>query len=94
MSNGAFAIALVLGAALLALWADVRFPREGLKMQSVVGHSIAALAVLYVIPGSVGSPVAAMVTVFALVLPALVYLCLSAVWFVRLTQASLGSSAR
>ena len=56
MSNSAFAISLVLGAALLALWADVRFPRTELTMQGVVGHAIAALALLYFIPGTAGSP--------------------------------------
>jgi hypothetical protein len=92
VSNGAFAVSLVIGAALLALWTDVRFPLRDLTLQKIVGHAIAALALLYVIPSGVASPALGLVLVFALVLPAVVYMCLAAVWFVRFTQSSLGSS--
>jgi len=93
MSNLAFAIALVLGAALLALWLDARFPRPGLTLQRIVGHMIAAVALVHLIPAAAGSPAAAFAAVFGIALPALTYLCLTAVWFVRVTQRALGSSA-
>ena len=92
MSNGVFAISLVIGAALLALWVDVRFPLRDLSVQRIVGHAIAALALIYLIPASPGSTAVGLALVFGLVLPALVYMCLTAVWFVRFTQSSLGSS--
>ncbi len=94
VSNGAFAVSLVIGAALLALWLDARFPRHELTLHRIVGHAIGALALLCVIPGNVGSIAVGFLVVFALVLPALVYMSLAAVWFVRLTQSSLGGSYR
>ena len=94
VSNGVFAVSLVIGAAVLALWVDVRFPLRDLDVQRIVGHAIGALALLYVIPSSVASPSLGFVLVFALVLPALVYMCLTGVWFIRFTQSSLGSSLR
>jgi uncharacterized membrane protein len=92
VSNGVFAVSLVIGAALLALWVDVRFPLRDLTLQRIVGHAIAALALLYVIPSDAATPTVGLVIVFALVLPALVYMWLTAVWFVRFAQSSLGSS--
>ena len=92
MSNGVFAVSLVIGAALLAVWVDVRFPLRDLSVQRIVGHAIGALALLYVMPASSGSATVGLAVVFGLVLPALVYMCLTAVWFVRFTQSSLGSS--
>ena len=92
MSNAMFAVSLVIGAALLALWVDIRFPLRDLTVQRIVGHAIGALALLYVLPGNAGSTGVGLAVVFGLVLPALVYMCLTAVWFVRFTQSSLGSS--
>ncbi|HWG55140.1 MAG TPA: hypothetical protein VNT58_01325 [Gaiellaceae bacterium] len=92
MSNLVFAISLVVGAALLALWLDVRFPRQGLTLQRIVGHAIVALLLVHLAPGGSASPALSLAIVFALVLPALVYLWLTAVWFVRLAQGALGSS--
>jgi hypothetical protein len=71
---------------------DVRFPLRDLTVQRIVGHAIAALALIYVIPAGAGSAAVGLAVVFALVLPALVYMCLTAVWFVRFAQSSLGSS--
>jgi hypothetical protein len=87
-----FAVSLVIGAALLALWVNVRFPLRDLTVQRIVGHAIAALALIYVIPANAGSTSVGLAIAFALVLPALVYVCLMAVWFVRVAQSSLGSS--
>jgi len=94
MSYGVFAVSLVVAAALLALWADARRPRRQLNMRTIVGHAIIALAFLHVIPVGADSAVAAYASVFGLVLPALVYVCLTAVWFIRLAQSSLGGSVR
>ena len=41
MSNGVFAVSLVIGAALLAFWVNVRFPLRDLTVQRIVGHAIA-----------------------------------------------------
>jgi hypothetical protein len=92
VSSAVFAVLLVIGAALLALWVDVRFPLRDLTLQRIVAHTIAALALLYVIPSDVASATVGFVVVFALVLPALVYMWLAAVWFIRFVQRSLGTS--
>jgi hypothetical protein len=92
VSNGAFAVSLVVGAALLALWVDARFPLRQLRMERVVVHAVVALVLIHLIPASNGTTVVSFTVVFGLVLPALVYLCVSAVWFIRLLQGSLGSS--
>jgi hypothetical protein len=95
VSNGAFAVSLIIGAALLALWVDTRFPRQELTVYRIAAHAIAAFALLYVIPGNIASTVVGgFVLVFALMLPALVYMFLTVVWFLRLLQSSLGSSFR
>lgn len=91
MSNGAFMIAFVIGAAMLALWVDARFPRHELSLYRIAAHAIVAVLLLHLVPGSGGSAAAGLAIVFALVLPALVYVLLTAVWFVRLTQNMLGT---
>jgi hypothetical protein len=92
VSKELFAVSLVVGAALLALWADVRFPLRDLTLQRIVPHAVAALAILFFIPESVASQTVGVVVVFAFVLPALVYMFLTAAWFVRFLQSALGSS--
>ena len=92
MSNTLFGVVLVVGAALLALWLDVRFPREGLTLQRATGHAIAALALVHLVPGGVTSPAAKLALVLCVLLPVLVYALLTAVWFVRLMQRALGSA--
>lgn len=91
MSNGTFAVSLVVGAAVLALWVNARFPRQELALRKVVVHAIAAFVLLHLIPVSIGSIAAGFLIVFALVLPVLVYMFLTMVWFVRLTQNMLGT---
>lgn len=92
MSNGAFAISLVVGAALLALWVDVRFPVRDLTLGRIAVHAAAAFLLLHVLPAAPVGSVPAYAIVFALVLPALVYLWMSVAWFVRFAQGALGSS--
>jgi hypothetical protein len=90
VSSGVFAVSLIFGAALLALWVDARFPRRELTFYRIIGHAIAAVVIIHLIPGT-GSPAAGVVIVFALVLPAVVYMLLSALWLIRLTQTMLST---
>ncbi len=93
MSNEVFAVSLVVGAALLALWVDVRFPLRDLTVQRIVVHAFGALVLVLVASETLGTSTAGFaVGVFTLLLPALVYLCVTAVWFLRFAQSSLGSS--
>jgi hypothetical protein len=95
MSNGTFAVALVVGAALLALWLDQRLPRLApAGLQAIVLHGLVAFAALQLSPANFGSPATAFLILFGLILPALVYVFLVAVWAIRLMQGALGLGAR
>ena len=79
-----FLCAFVLGAGLLALWIDVRFPglapESFWKRMTVAG---CAMLVLGAVPIFGGSAVAIYGTLFAIVLPVLVSSLLAAVWLLR-----------
>ena len=79
MGAPVFLVALVLGAGALALWVDARFPRlapEGFRSRSIAA-GVAALLVfgLPVAPSAAG--------MLVLLLPALVFAFLTAVWLLR-----------
>ena len=94
MSLQAFMLMLCGGAALLALWIDIRFPRfSPPDVMRAVMRVIAAFAVGYLITpvltlalGAGLSPAAALML---LVLPALVLFFLAAIWMMRALQAML-----
>jgi len=87
----AFMPALVLGAAVLALWIDRRFP--ALAPPSLVrrvGAACLAFVVLGAAPVFHGSAAAVYATVFAVLLPVLVWSFLASVWLLRsLSEAQL-----
>jgi hypothetical protein len=97
MTVNEFLVALTIGAAALALWINFRFPRiapEGIWTAIIhVGAAILAGQVLF--PGLLGivpetNPVVrAVVTVFVLGLPALVYALLASIWVIRIAQGAL-----
>jgi hypothetical protein len=94
LSNGTFALVLTAGAALLALWIDTRLPKLApASMRRVFVHVGAAVLTLQVIPGA-GSNTMIYVVLFGVVLPALVYSFLAAIWFIKLAQTALGFGAR
>jgi hypothetical protein len=92
-----FLVVLTLGAGLLALWINFRFPKlapEGIWTAFVhVGAAILAGQVLlpiltHALPDL--SPVAqALLITFALGLPALVYALLASIWVIRIAQGAL-----
>lgn len=96
-----FTITLVLGAFLLAIWADARF--EELRPASTrwrVVHVVAACVVLQVVSIGAGAVitehagVARQLTgVLTLLLPAFVYTFVSALWLLR-TLAEVGFARR
>lgn len=91
MTGQEFGLALMLGAALLALWILWRYGRFGpSKISWALAHVIVACVLLRLLPlafpeqdaGAVS--VAVYVEVFALALPALVYAFLSGGWLTRI----------
>ena len=90
MSNGTFALALVVGAALIALWLDVRAPKLApVGVQRIVLHALLAWVLIELLPGGGGSVLFTWVVVFAAALPALVYSFLVSIWLIKVCQGAL-----
>ena len=86
-----FPPAFLIGAGLLALWVDVRFPKLAPKtLLRRVLAGVAAVVLLQLAPVAASSSMAVYATLFALVLPAFVVTFLAAVWILR----ALGELAR
>jgi hypothetical protein len=76
--------AFLVGAGLLALWIDVRRPNLAPEsFSNRIGAAACAWLVLQLVPVFNGSMTAIYATLFALLLPALVGSCLTAVWLMR-----------
>jgi hypothetical protein len=101
MSLVIFGIALVLGAAVLALWIAVRFP--GLRPERlgiIMLHFLIAMVAAQLVPLGLLLPVSdseavqLMAGILAVALPVLVYTLLIAIWLLRLVQSALGGMLR
>jgi len=93
MSNQGLVASLVVGAALLALWLDLRLAaRMPRSPRRVVFHAVAALVATTLVPlpmvalATQHSPARALVALFAVVLPAFVYSFLTWIWLIKLVQ--------
>ena len=88
-------VLLAAGAAALALWIDVRFDELGPRdFRGALIHCGIALAggwflVPILIKSTIGAGASPMVVIFAVALPALVYLFLAALWLLKQTQGLL-----
>jgi hypothetical protein len=91
-----FLMVLTVGAGLIALWINARFPKlapDGIRTAIIhVGAAILVGQVL--LPGLTdavpGNPVLrALVITFVLGLPALVYSLLASIWVIRIAQGAL-----
>ena len=95
MSNEIFALSLVTGAALLAVWFDQRLPKLApAGLRAIALHALLAFLTLQLIPGDAGSGAGIYLALFGVALPGLIYIFLVAVWFIRHAQSALGSSVR
>ena len=91
MSNGMFVLALAAGAGLLAVWAHVRFPSLAPKRLTLtIAHTGVALLLLNVAPLAVESRINIYLAMFGLLLPALVYGFVAALWMLKQAQTALG----
>lgn len=93
MASHGFILALFFGAALLALWCDVRLGERGpTALSRIVLHAIIALLLLRVARVAVdvavgpGELVQNMLVLFGVFLPALVYVLLASIWVLRLVR--------
>lgn len=90
MDPAAFTLALVVGAAVLALWTDVRFP--GLGPRSITARLVnagVASLVLVVTPVPSHGGMLQLLAVLGLFLPALGYAFLTGLWLLRSLQSVL-----
>jgi hypothetical protein len=95
MGNSLFAIALLAGSGLLALWLDARAPRLApATLKPIVLHGVLAFVATQLIPGGVDTVTGKLLVVFGMALPALVYLLLVTIWFIRHAQSAIGAGSR
>jgi hypothetical protein len=94
VSGNSAALAIIVGAALLAGWVCVRFP--SLSPASFLGagmHMLASLFALQVGMGILGAatpePMSVLAALFGAALPATVYIVLSAFWVLKLLHGLL-----
>lgn len=91
MSNGTFVLALTVGAALLALWTHARFPSLAPeRLGRTMLHAALAFAVLTFATHVVDSALITFAAIFVVLLPALVYAFLSAIWVLKIAQTAFG----
>jgi hypothetical protein len=96
MTTHGLVVAIVAGSAVLAGW--LHFRRSGKMPESgsrIALHAVAAFATTLVVPtimrqaGTDTSPAAAMVVLFAVVVPMFVYNFLTWLWLIKLLQRHL-----
>jgi hypothetical protein len=102
MSFGTFIIAMTIGAALLALWAGVRFPRMGpdTLAGALIQVALALGAGWFLVPAGMASVIrwhetaGPLIGVLLFALPALTYLFLSSLWAMRVLQQMMRGARR
>lgn len=102
MSVGAVVLLIGLGAGAIALWIDVRIPRLA---PSEVGRALVHVLVslvlgMIVVPPAMNllvgleSPVAALLAVFGVAFPVIVYSLLAGMWVIKLANGALRGHLR
>ena len=101
MSVVVFGIFFVLGAAAIALWISVRFPKlKPERLAVIMIHLVFAMVLAQLLPFGLLLPVSAsaaiqlMAGILTVALPVLVYTLLVAIWLLRIVQGALGGMLR
>ena len=92
MKSEVFAVALLAGAGLLAVWVDARglaVAPQGMRRLAL--HALAAFVLLQLIPSGDYSTWFALVALFGAALPALVYASLVVLWTLKLVRGATGA---
>jgi hypothetical protein len=95
MSAGTFVIALGVGAALLAFWVQLRFPKLAPQTLAWAIFHLVVTAVLAQLTKAVFNavdqePVTTIGLVFGLALPTLIYAFAAGMWLIRIAQGAMG----
>ena len=102
MPVGVFSVLFIAAAAAVAIWFVVRFPgRAPTEFRRALIHFVASMVGMYVISpilqhdlASVSQPFRLYLSVFGVLLPALIYQFVATIWLLRLAQGSLRSAMR
>lgn len=89
MSNGVFALALVLGAVALALWLDTRAAELAPPdIGRLALHAFVAFGLLQLIPSGQFATWFSFVAIFGAALPTLIYAALVMLWTLKLVRGA------
>jgi mannose/fructose/N-acetylgalactosamine-specific phosphotransferase system component IID len=89
MSNGTFVVALAVGAALLAMWVQARFPSLApVALGGTMLHAVVAFALLTWATHGSDSSVVTLAAIFLGLLPALVYALVCTLWVLKAAQTA------
>jgi hypothetical protein len=99
---GVFSVLLIAAAAAVAVWIVVRYPgRAPTEFRRAMIHfGVSMVGMSVIVPilqhdlASMPQPLRLYLTVFGVLLPALIYRMVATIWLLRLAQGSLGSALR
>ena len=102
MTVGLFSVLFIAAAAAVAIWIVVRFPeRAPTEFRRAMIHFGVSMVGMYVISpilqhdlASLSQPLRLYLSVFAVLLPALIYRMVATIWLLRLATGSLRSAMR
>jgi hypothetical protein len=95
VTGGGLLAAFAVGAGLIALWVDGRFPKlmPGNLVRTLIHVGLSIVVVQLVVPtiGRTlpGGPVGIMLLLFCIAFPALVYCLLTSVWIIKTLQGAI-----
>jgi hypothetical protein len=99
---GVFSVLFIAAAAAVAVWIVVRFPERGpTEFRRAMIHFGVSMVGMYVISpilqddlASISQPLRLYLSVFGVLLPALIYRMVATIWLLRLATGSLRSAMR
>lgn len=102
MTVGIFSVVFIVAAAAVAIWIVVRFPeRAPTEFRPAIIHFVISMVGMYVISpviqhdlASLPQPLQLYLSVFGVLLPALIYRMVATIWLLRLATGSLRSALR
>jgi hypothetical protein len=93
MAPPVFALLLFVGAAALALWLDVRLGERGpSSLSKILLHALFGMLLLRAATQMVGAadgPTPLTIVLFAILLPALIYVFLTSLWVLKMLRSAM-----
>jgi hypothetical protein len=91
-----FIVASAVGAASIALWVEVRFPKLGPEriMGGLVHLLATTAAAQFLVPVALASATNKLLAIFLVAIPALIYAFLTGIWIMKLARNAMGNAYR